>query len=105
MGEASAIKCSAETPNKKNQISLITEPLDQGLAQFVQDKELYRPENKGLLSSHLVKDFAWDDLSADSVWAFGPTSSNANMLLDYTIEGETDKKHLEACRNSIVQGF
>jgi len=66
---------------------------------------LYRPENKGLLSSLLVKDFAWDELSADSVWAFGPASSHANMLLDYTIEGETDKTHLEACRNSITQGF
>ena len=32
VGEASATKSTCETPNKKNQLSVITEPLDQGLA-------------------------------------------------------------------------
>jgi len=53
----------------------------------------------------LVNDFGWDELTASSIWAFGPINTGSNMLLDYTIEDEVDKKLLYTCRNSIVQGF
>ena len=32
VGEASAVRCFADTPNKKNQISMTTEPLEKGLS-------------------------------------------------------------------------
>lgn len=33
--DASSVKCMVETPNKKNQISMIAEPLDKGLAEYI----------------------------------------------------------------------
>lgn len=72
MGEASAVKCFAETPNRKNRLAVITEPLEKGLIDRVRESELHRSDRAALLSSVLVDDFGWDELSADSVWAFGP---------------------------------
>lgn len=39
----------------------------------------------------LVNEFEWDELTASSVWSFGPQKTGSNMLIDYTIEGEVDK--------------
>lgn len=36
VGEASAVRCFADTPNKKNQISMTTEPMDKGLLDRIQ---------------------------------------------------------------------
>jgi len=35
VGEASAVRCFADTPNKKNQISMTTEPLEKGLVERI----------------------------------------------------------------------
>lgn len=83
--ESSSVKCIAETPNKKNQLSTIAEPLDKGLADYI-DRGLF-----DLLPNLLVKDFGWDELTAQSIWAFGPNKRGTNMLIDYTLEEETDK--------------
>ena len=35
VADTSSVQCLAETPNKKNQISMIAEPLDKGLAEYI----------------------------------------------------------------------
>jgi U5 small nuclear ribonucleoprotein component len=39
------------------------------------------------------------------VWAFGPDRVGANILIDDTIEGETNKKLLFSVKDSLTQGF
>ena len=34
--ETSSIKCFAETPNKRNKLTMIAEPLDKGLAEDIE---------------------------------------------------------------------
>lgn len=34
--EASSVKCIGETPNKKNTMAMIAEPLDKGLAEYIE---------------------------------------------------------------------
>lgn len=34
--ESSSLKCFAETPNKRNKITMIAEPLDKGLAEDIE---------------------------------------------------------------------
>ena len=53
----------------------------------------------------LVDKFGWDELSADSIWAFGPQDVGSNMLVDYSLGFEVDKQKLQGVQNSIVQGF
>ena len=52
---------------------------------------LYKHEQGSVLADILVKEFEWDELTASSVWAFGPNKTGTNMLIDYSLEGETDK--------------
>ena len=35
MADASSVKCFAETPNKKNKLSMVSEPLDKALAEYI----------------------------------------------------------------------
>lgn len=36
--EVSSIKCFAETPNKKNKITMIAEPLEKGVAEDIENQ-------------------------------------------------------------------
>lgn len=36
--DTSSIKCYAETPNKKNRMSILAEPLDKGLAEDIENE-------------------------------------------------------------------
>jgi U5 small nuclear ribonucleoprotein component len=53
----------------------------------------------------LVDKFGWEELTADSVWSFGPGDIGSNMLVDYSLDFETNKQRLTAVKNSVVQGF
>lgn len=57
------------------------------------------------VSKVLVDTFNWDELTADSVWSFGPHEIGTNMLVDFSLGFETDKDKLSAVKNSVVQGF
>ena len=100
--EASSVRCFAETPNKKNTISMMAEPLDKGLADKIQAASLFEESKKSLLVDTLQEDFGWDELTASSVWAFGPHKTGSNILLDYTLEEEVDKARLQQVRPAVV---
>jgi len=51
---------------------MTTEPLEKGLGDKIQQDLLFKPENRSLLAALLMKDYDWDELTANSVWAFGP---------------------------------
>jgi 116 kDa U5 small nuclear ribonucleoprotein component len=70
---------------------MTTEPLEKGLADRIQQGLLFKSENTSVLADVLINDFGWDELTASSVWAFGPAKTGSNMLLDYTIEDECNQ--------------
>lgn len=47
--------------------------------------------------------YEWDLLAVRGLWAFGPERNGANVLLDDTLAGETDKQLLSSIRDSVVQ--
>ncbi|BBG98757.1 Ribosomal protein S5/Elongation factor G/III/V family protein [Prunus dulcis] len=87
----------AETPNKKNKITMIAEPLERGLAEDI--------ENGVDIGNFFQTRYEWDVLAARSIWAFGPDKQGPNILLDDTLSTEVDKSLLNAVKDSIVQGF
>lgn len=44
--ETSSLKCFAETPNKKNKITMIAEPLEKGLAEDIENEIVHISWNK-----------------------------------------------------------
>jgi U5 small nuclear ribonucleoprotein component len=103
--ETSSLKCFAETPNKKNKLTMIAEPLDKGMADAIESGILSLGLGPKALAQQLQTNFNWDVLAARSVWAFGPEEKGCNVLLDDTLPSEVDKKLLSTVRSSVVQGF
>ena len=103
--DMSNVKCFAETPNKKNKLTFISEPLDDGLAMDIEKGVIDLSLDKRVVGEFFQSKYKWDLLSARSVWAFGPTSLGPNILMDDTLPSEVDKNLLLGCKQSLVQGF
>ncbi|KAL1152534.1 hypothetical protein V6Z11_A09G115000 [Gossypium hirsutum] len=103
--ESSSMKCFAETPNKKNKITMIAEPLERGLAEDIENSAVSVDWSRKQLGDFFKTKYDWDLLAARSIWAFGPDKQGPNILLDDTLPTEVDKSLLGSVRDSIVQGF
>ena len=89
--ETSSLKCFAETPNRKNKLTFIAEPLEKGLAEDIEDGKVKIDMPRKKLGSFFQTEYDWDLLAARSIWAFGPEKNGPNILLDDTLPSEVDK--------------
>ena len=107
----SFLKCNAFSPNKKNRISMVAEPVSKELATDSEQKGLFDncqfQQGEGPdLSKRLREDYKWDALASRSIWAFGPSAKRGtNMIINDTLPYEVDSGLLSNVRDSIVQGF
>ena len=104
--ETSNIKCFAETANKRNKLTMISEPLDEGLAEHLEAGKVNIDWDPKKIGRFFQQKYDWDLLSVRSVWAFGDSASRGpNILMDDTLPSEVDKSLLNACKSGIIQGF
>ena len=103
--DTSSLKCFAETPNKRNKVTMIAEPLERGLAEDIEGEVVQITWDRRRLGEFFQTRYDWDVLAARSIWAFGPDHSGPNILVDDTLPSEVDKNLLSSVRDSIVQGF
>ena len=73
--ETSSLKCFAETPNKKNKITMIAEPLEKGLAEDIEGQLVQIGWDRKRLGEFFQTKYDWDLLAARSIWAFGPDAT------------------------------
>ncbi|KAI6241792.1 Tr-type G domain-containing protein [Aphelenchoides fujianensis] len=103
--ETSTLKCFAQTPNQKNKITMISEPLEKGLAEDIENEIVSIGWNRKQLGEFFQTKYEWDLLAARSIWAFGPDLTGPNILVDDTLPSEVDKQLLGTVRESLIQGF
>ncbi|OZJ04688.1 116 kDa U5 small nuclear ribonucleoprotein component [Bifiguratus adelaidae] len=103
--ETSSLKCFAETPNKKNKLTMIAEPLERGIAEDIETGQVDINWPTKRVAKHFEERYEWDVLAARSIWAFGPDVNGPNVLLDDTLPSDVDKKLLFSVKDSIRQGF
>ena len=103
--ETSAIMCYALTPNKKNKITMVAEPLDDGIAADIESSRVKIRDPIRTVASFFEKNHDWDKLAARSIWAFGPDETGPNILLDDTLPSQIPKKQTLTVRDTITQGF
>merc|ERR1711977_530362 len=89
--ETSSLKCFAETPNKKNKLYMVAEPLEKGLGEDIEKGRVKMDWDSRRVSDFFTKNYDWDLLAARSVWAFGPESNGPNVLVDDTLPSDVDK--------------
>ncbi|GAA5980527.1 hypothetical protein JCM5350_004335 [Sporobolomyces pararoseus] len=103
--ETSALKCYADTPNKKNKITMIAEPLERGISEDIESGKISIRLPPRELGKHFQDKYGWDLLASRSIWAFGPDEFGTNLLIDDTLPSDVDKKLLYSVKESIKQGF
>lgn len=103
--ETSAMMCYSITPNKKNKITMIAEPLDDGIAEDIENGRVNIKDPIRKVARYFEDNYDWDKLAARSIWAFGPDEMGPNILQDDTLPSQVDKKLLGTVRDSITQGF
>src|SRR5277367_5010302 len=102
--ETSAIKCYAMTPNKKNKITMVAEPLDTGIAEDIERGKVCIKDPIRKIGKFFEEKYGWDLLASRSIWAFGPDDMGPNILQDDTLPGEvSDLPHY--ARPNIVNGI
>lgn len=103
--ETSAIMCYSITPNKLNKVTMIAEPLDDGISEDIESGRINIKEPIRKVARFFEERYDWDKLAARSIWAFGPDEMGPNILQDDTLPSQVDKKLLGGVRDSISQGF
>ena len=103
--ETSAVQCYAVTPNQRNKLTMIAEPLEAAIADDLERGALNVRLPPRQLAKVFQERYGWDALAARSVWAFGPDEDGPNVLMDDTLPDEVDKPMLYAVREHIKQGF
>jgi len=103
--ETSSLKCFAETPNKKNKLFMVAEPLEKGVGEDIEKGKVKIDWEARRVSDFFTKSYDWDLLAARSIWAFGPENNGPNVLVDDSLPSEVDKAMLKQSKESLVQGF
>mmetsp|Transcript_27355 Transcript_27355/g.63811 ORF Transcript_27355/g.63811 Transcript_27355/m.63811 type:complete len:969 (-) Transcript_27355:197-3103(-) len=103
--ETSSLKCFAETPNKRNKIHMIAEPLEKGLGEDIEKGKVCIDWESRRVGDFFAKNYDWDLLAAKSIWAFGPETNGPNVLCDDTLPSEVDKSVLKEVKEGLIQGF
>eukprot|EP01047_Picozoa_sp_COSAG01_P043116 COSAG01_NODE_3810_length_5675_cov_115.679079_1_plen_958_part_00 len=103
--DSSSLKCFAESPNKRNKLTMIAEPLEPGLAADIEKEAVSITWPRRKVGKWFQEKYDWDLLAARSIWAFGPDTTGPNVLLDDTLPDEVDKSLLSQVQSFVVQGF
>lgn len=113
--ETSSIKCFAQSANQRNRLVMLAEPLERSVADDIESTVVKFDSSHNATTSSIgqydagVAEFfhtkyQWDILASRSVWAFGPESNGANILLNDTIPTQVDRQRLASTKESIIQG-
>lgn len=108
--DTSTRNCHAETPNKRNEITMIASPLEKesaekGLAIDMENGVVTLDWEQKKVSDFFMNKYKWNVLDARSIWAFGPETDGTNLLLDGTLPTQIDKDQLNNIKDSVVQAF
>lgn len=111
--ETSSIKCFSVSNNKANRLTFIAEPLEKGLGEDIERGKLVishpshasQPLLSPSMRSYVQNTYNWDIMAARNLWAFGPESRGANVLLNDTLPTEVPPASLQPVRDYIVKGF
>lgn len=103
--DQSAIKCYALTPNKKNKLTFVAEPLDDGIAQDIETGKVNIKDPVRKVGKFFEENYGYDMLASRNIWAFGPDERGPNILQNDTLPSDVDAKTLRSVRDSIRQGF
>lgn len=103
--ETSAMQCYALTPNKKNKLTMVAEPLDDGIAEDIESGRVNIRDPVRKVGKFFEEKYDYDLLASRNIWAFGPDDTGPNILQNDTLPSDVDQKLLKSVKDTIRQGF
>jgi elongation factor 2 len=91
----------SKSPNKHNRLYLQARPLEEGLAEAIDDGKVGPRDDPKIRSKILSEEFGWDKEMAKKIWAFGPDTTGPNLLTDVT----KGVQYLNEIKDSAVAAF
>jgi elongation factor 2 len=99
--EKSSMTALSKSPNKHNRLYMVAEPLDEELCKAIEAGSISPRDDFKARARVLADDFGWDVTDARKIWAFGPDTTGANLLVDQT----KAVQYLNEIKDSVVSGF
>jgi len=100
MGESADVVLS-KSPNKHNRLYAKASPLGEELTVAIDSGKITPREEPKTRARKLADDFGWDVMDARKLWAFGPNTDGANVLVDIT----KGVQYLNEIKDSMVAGL
>ncbi|KAM0865545.1 hypothetical protein ACQ4PT_043191 [Festuca glaucescens] len=99
--EKSCRTVMSKSPNKHNRLYMEARPLEEGLAEAIDDDRIGPRDDPKVRSKILSEEFGWDKDLAKKIWCFGPETTGPNMVVDMC----KGVQYLNEIKDSVVAGF
>jgi elongation factor 2 len=93
--------CLSKSPNKHNRLYVTARPLEEGLAEKIDDGKVSAKEDPKVRARILAEEYGWDVTEARKIWCFGPNTNGPNMVVDCT----KAVQYLNEIKDSVVAAF
>eukprot|EP00850_Spirogloea_muscicola_P005152 SM000023S07608 [mRNA] locus=s23:471523:475978:- [translate_table: standard] len=74
--------CMSKSANKHNRLYFEARPLEDGLAEAIDDGRIGPRDDPKVRSQILTSEFGWDKEVTKKIWCFGPDTTGPNMVVD-----------------------
>src|SRR5205814_7687816 len=101
VGAQSSITALSKSPNKHNRLYVVAQPLEEDVAKDIDSGKISPRDDFKARARVLADEHGWDVTDARKIWAFGPDTTGANLLVDQT----KAVQYLNEIKDSVVSGF
>jgi elongation factor 2 len=99
--EKSSCTVMSKSPNKHNCLYFEARPVEEGLAEAIDDGQNCPRDDPKVRSKVLAEEFGWDKDLAKKIWCFGPETTSPNMVVDMY----KGVQYLNEIKDSVVAAF
>eukprot|EP00003_Mantamonas_plastica_P012909 TRINITY_DN228_c0_g1_i1.p1 TRINITY_DN228_c0_g1~~TRINITY_DN228_c0_g1_i1.p1 ORF type:complete len:843 (+),score=281.18 TRINITY_DN228_c0_g1_i1:66-2594(+) len=93
--------CLSKSPNKHNRIYMEAFPLEEGIAEEMEDGKITMRDDPKLRARHMRETYDWDADLGRKIWCFGPDGIGPNMVVD----GSKGVQYLNEIKDSVIAAF
>jgi elongation factor 2 len=101
VGGESSMTALSKSPNKHNRLYVTAQPMDEDVSKAIESGKISPRDDFKSRARILADDYGWDVTDARKIWAFGPDTTGANLLVDQT----KAVQYLNEIKDSVVSGF
>lgn len=100
VASASTITCLSKSPNKHNRLFFTAANFPEGLAEDVDNGEIFPRQDFKIRGRQLADTYEWDISEARKIWCFAPEGTGPNFVID----ASKGVQYLNEIKDSIIAG-